>query len=940
MMDYSKTLNLPQTDFPMKASLVTREPDRQAHWDNIDLYQMIREQNKGKNKFVLHDGPPYANGDVHMGTAFNKISKDIIIKFKTMQGWDAPYIPGWDCHGMPIEHKVMGQLNEDKAANRLIVRKACRSYAEKFVNHQKAQFQRLGVLGDWANPYLTMNSHYQATIIKLFGELTKKGYIYRGLKPVHWCLDCQSALAEAEVEYADHVSPSVTVRFELLSGWPKELGQQPQQPVYLPIWTTTPWTLPANRAIAVHPDYDYALIESEGAYYILARELVAANWQAMEKTYQEIGQVKGKLLQGLTCRHPFNDSQVPVITGEHVTVETGTGCVHTAPGHGQEDFMVGKQFNLEVFNPVGPDGRFTAGFPMMQGELVFEANPKIIELLKEKQALLHETKLTHSYPHCWRHRTPIIFRATEQWFMNVDQEHLRETCLAKIEQDVQWHPAVSQNRIKAMVAGRPDWCLSRQRAWGVPVPVFYCEACQEPLLQEAVFNHVEKIVAAESADVWFAKEPAELLPPGVTCQHCQGSTFRKETDILDVWFDSGTSHLAVVSQREELRFPADLYLEGSDQHRGWFQVSLLTSLAATGQAPYRAVLTHGYIVDGEGKKMSKSLGNFISSTEAIKRYGGADILRLWVASENIQNDIRASDEIFKRTVDSYRRIRNSLRFLLGNCHGFKPGLAVAHNELLLMDRYMLHRLAGFVEQMTQAYNQYEFHKLFQLIQNFCATDLSAFYFDVLKDRLYADGQDSLSRRSAQTVLWHILLYLVKLLAPVLVHTADETWETIIKQGLQSRDEDRPSVHLLQLKAIPKGWRDDLLEETWQELFLVRNEVLKQLEAARLNKSIRHSYEAGITLKVRGDKRNLLAKHQQWLPSFFVVSQVILEEAGSAGPELVVTVNPAVGKKCERCWQVLDSVGQDNEHPGLCTRCAEVIRQDYPDQETVKDKVQS
>ncbi len=923
-MDYSKTVNLPQTAFPMKASLVSREPEIQAGWEKMGLYELIRQQAAGKPKFVLHDGPPYANGDVHMGTAFNKISKDIIIKYKSMQGFDAPYVPGWDCHGMPIEHKVVAQLPEEKAANRLVVRKACRSYAEKFVAHQKAQFKRLGVLGDWNDPYLTMNKAYQAAIVRLFGQLAGKGFIYRGLKPVHWCTECQSALAEAEVEYADHTSPSITVRFQVVEGWAQGLGEKPSGPIYIPIWTTTPWTLPANEAIAVHPDLDYALVASEGAYYILADALVEPNWAMLEKPFERLGKVKGQALPGLRCQHPFLDRIVPVITAAHVTVDNGTGCVHTAPGHGQEDFVAGKQFGLEVFNPVGPDGRFTAQFPLMQGQFVFEANEPIIRLLEEKQALMAKAKLQHAYPHCWRHHTPIIFRATEQWFMNVDKDHFRQRLLQAIENEIRWIPEISRNRIAAMVESRPDWCLSRQRAWGVPVPIVYCTACGEPVMEENVFRAIEDVVAKESADAWFEKAVEDLVPQGTACSHCQGTTFRKETDILDVWFDSSASHTAVVAKRPDLHFPADLYLEGSDQHRGWFQVSLLTAMASLEQAPYRAVLTHGYIVDGEGKKMSKSLGNFISSTEAIARYGGADILRLWVASENIQNDVRASDEIFKRMVDSYRRIRNSLRFLLGNLHGFNPAKGIAREQMIPMDQYMLHRLALFAEQMQSSYESYEFHKLFQVLQNFCATDLSAFYFDVCKDRLYADDHESFSRQSAQTVLWHILNHVLRTIAPILIHTAEEAWQELRAQGLVDAAEDRLSVHLLSWRHCPEAWKDQALEQQWQGLFELRTEVMKQLEAARLQKRIRHSYEAAVTIKTRGAKAALSAAHHDLLPAFLVVSEVMLEEAGATAPELTITVTPASGKKCERCWRVLKSVGQRQDHPQLCPRCADVV----------------
>jgi isoleucyl-tRNA synthetase len=929
-MEYRETLNLPKTDFPMKADLVEREPLRQARWLEQDLYARLRERTKGRRKYVLHDGPPYANGDVHLGTALNKISKDIVVRYKALRGFETPFVPGWDCHGMPIEHKVLESLPEADRGDRGKVREECRRYAERFVALQREQFKRLGILGDWDHPYLTMSPDYQATIVRIFGELAVKGFIYRGLKPVYWCTSCQSALAEAEVEYEDLSSPSVTVRFEVGEGWPAGLGDRPSGRIFVPIWTTTPWTLPANRAVAVHPDLTYAWVESEGDHYLLAQDLVAANWQTFGKPYTVRGSVTGRALEGLKLQHPFLALQVPVVLGTHVTLDAGTGAVHTAPGHGQEDFLVGKAYGLEVYNPVGPDGRFTAAFPEMQGEFVFDADARLIELLRSRGALLHAAEVTHSYPNCWRHHRPVIFRATEQWFLNVDRDGFRSRVLDLIHRDVTWVPAAAENRIGAMVEGRPDWCLSRQRIWGVPVPVFYCRDCGEPLLTAEVFQAVETLVRAESADAWFTRPPEQVLPQATACPKCRGTSFRAETDILDVWFDSGVSHAAVLQKRRELKFPADLYLEGSDQHRGWFQVSLLTSAATNGQAPYRSVLTHGYTVDGDGRKMSKSLGNFISAEEGIRRYGGADIVRLWVASENVQSDVRFSDEIFKRVVDAYRRIRNTLRFCLGNLHGFVPADEVKRKDLPEIDRLLLHRLQALTRGVTEACEAFEFHRSYQLLHAFCAADLSAFYFDILKDRLYADAPGSLSRRSAQTVLWRVLNHLVVLVSPFLVHTADEAWEEMRRQGLADAPEAETSVHLATWPSAPKDWEDAPLAAVWDRLFTVRDEVQKLLEDARARKEIGHAYDADVVMRGRGERLSFLASHLGQLAVAFGVSTVRLEESSSAGPELLIKVVPAAGKKCERCWKVLPSVGASPAHPGLCTRCEAVVAPPAPE----------
>ncbi|NTV52812.1 MAG: isoleucine--tRNA ligase [Candidatus Firestonebacteria bacterium] len=923
-MDYRETLNLPKTDFPMKADLTTREPQRQAHWLKLGLYELLHAHGRGRKKYVLHDGPPYANGDVHMGTALNKISKDLVMRYKSMRGFSTPYVPGWDCHGMPIEHKVVEGLPTAEKQDRMRIRQECRKYAAKFVDKQREQFKQLGILGDWEHPYLTMSPEYQATIVRLFGELALKGFIYRGLKPVYWCTSCKSALAEAEVEYEEHTSPSITVRFELVGGWPEALGARPAGKIYVPIWTTTPWTLPANRAVSVHPDFSYALVESEGDYYLLAKELTEANFNQLGKPYRVAAETPGRNLEHLKLQHPFLPLEVPVVLGKHVTLEAGTGCVHTAPGHGQEDFVVGKEYGLEVFNPVGENGVFTSAFAEMQGEFVFKANPKIVALLKERGALLHVTELKHSYPHCWRHHVPIIFRATEQWFLNVNREGFREKVLGLIQNEVTWIPEASRNRIGSMVASRPDWCLSRQRSWGVPLPIFYCRQCGEPLISETVFKKVEELVRAKNADVWFTPEAQSVLSSDTVCAKCGGHEFRQETDILDVWFDSGASHAAVLGLRPELKFPADMYLEGSDQHRGWFQVSLLLSAATLGQAPYRTVLTHGYTVDGNGRKMSKSLGNFITAAEGIKRYGGADILRLWVCSENVQLDVRSSDEIFKRTVDAYRRMRNTLRFLLSNLDGFHPVQAVPVRDLTDMDRLILHKLSILVGESVTACDAFDFYRFFQALHNFCSVDLSAFYFDVLKDRLYADTVKSASRLAAQTTLWHVLSHLVRLLAPVLVHTADEAWEFMGQQGLRDEKDPAESVHLATWLTPPKEWTDETLAVSWERLFEIRAEVQKHLEEARAAKVIGHSYEAEVTIRARGDKRTFLGEHARDLAAFFIVSGVQLGDAASAGADLQIKVEASAAKKCERCWRVLPSVGAHADHPTLCTRCHEAV----------------
>ncbi|MBI4709932.1 MAG: isoleucine--tRNA ligase, partial [Nitrospirae bacterium] len=799
--DYKDTLNLPRTAFPMKANLVQKEQELLNFWEKNSAYQKMQEKDRAKS-YILHDGPPYANGHIHLGHALNKILKDIIVKYKSMQGYYSPYVPGWDCHGLPIEHQVDKESKELRVMShelenseletqnlKLILKKRqlCREYASKFVDIQRKEFQRLGVFGDWGKPYLTMTYSYEASIVREFSRFVEKGYVYKGKKPVHWCPSCVTALADAEVEYADKESPSVYVKFKIKNPSLSTVNCQ-LSTVSFVIWTTTPWTIPANMALALHPHFTYRLVKINDTGLILAEDLIK---DCMEKTgYKEgdysvaEGRWTGAELEGIACLHPWMDREVKTITGEHVTLEQGTGVVHTAPGHGEDDYEMALKYKLEVFAPVDQRGLFTEDVKEFEGQYVFKANAAIIEKLKAINALLGDAGTAmHSYPHCWRCKKPVIFRATEQWFISMEKHDLRKNALAEIE-NVRWVPSWGKDRISGMVKNRPDWCISRQRYWGVPITLFQCKKCKEFVVDKAVLDKTVQEVEAKGADVWFEKSPAELLPSGYKCPKCLSSEFTKEMDILDVWFDSGVSHAAVMEADERLSWPADMYLEGSDQHRGWFQSSLLTSTGARGRAPYRAVLTHGFVVDGQGKKMSKSQGNVISPEEIINKHG-AEILRLWVSAADYKEDMRISKEILDRLVEAYRKIRNTCRFMLGNLYDYDPGTAIKKDSLLEIDRHAMSLLQGLIKKADRAYEDFAFHEVFHSIYNFCVTEMSAFYLDVLKDRLYTFKADSRERKAAQWVLYQILTSLTKMMAPVLPFTAEEIW-----QHLEGKEEGR------------------------------------------------------------------------------------------------------------------------------------------------------
>lgn len=928
MLDYSKTLNLPQTDFPMRANLPAREPEILRFWTETDLYHKKLQRHSKGEKFILHDGPPYANGNIHIGTALNKVLKDIIVKYKSMRGYDAPYVPGWDTHGMPIEHaaiKILG-LNRHEL-NPLDLRRKCREYALKCLDEQREDFKRLGVCGDWDNPYITLRHEYEAEQIKVFGAMAQKGYIYKGLKSVYWCPTCETALAEAEIEYAETKSPSIYVKFPLVD----DKGTLPlgvdRNGVYVVIWTTTPWTMPANVAIALHPDIEYSWVNFGQEIYLLATELIDS--VAKDNGLPEgriLSSLTGRKLEGVLCRHPFLDRQVPIILGEHVTLEQGTGCVHTAPGHGPEDFEIGMRYKLPVINPVDASGHFTAEGGKFQGMSIGEANGPIIAELAAHNTLLGKKNIRHQYAHCWRCKQPIIFRATEQWFASVDG--FRQETLAAIDA-VQWIPAWGRDRIHNMVEDRQDWCISRQRVWGVPIPIFYCQACGEHVINDETIQAVSDLFRKEGSDAWWKYTAEEILPSGFVCPHCGHDKFRKETDIMDVWFDSGSSHAAVLEHHPALRWPADMYLEGSDQHRGWFQSSLLTAVATKGAAPYRAVLTHGFVVDGEGRKMSKSIGNVIYPQEVIKKYG-ADVLRLWVASADYQADIRISNDILKQLTEVYRKIRNTCRFILGNLYDFAPQRdRVPYEELGELDRWVLLRLGQLIEQVSGAYERYEFHVVFHAVHNFCTVDLSAFYLDVIKDRLYTSHSDDKKRRSAQTVMYQVIDALVRMLAPILSFTAEEIWQRMPDSAAIAE-----SVQLVSWPQAQPVWQDAALDDKWQRILAVRDEVNKALEAARQAKTIGNSLEGAVDIYAEGDVLTLLQAMAADLPTIFIVSQVHLHDQLSQAPAnayraanlpLALVVTPAQGAKCERCWMYSETVGQDTAHPTLCKRCAEILR---------------
>ena len=936
MSDYKKTLRLPNTSFPMKANLRQREPETLKRWQDENTYGKMVAANDGAERYVLHDGPPYANGHIHMGTALNKILKDIVVKSRNMQGYRAEYVPGWDCHGLPIEHKVAQELKKKgKELPPLIVRKLCREYAAKWLGVQREEFKRLGVFGTWDDPYMTMKPEYESTTARELGNFMAKGGVVRGKKPVHWCCDCKTALAEAEVEYADHTSPSIYVRFPLNDEKAASLAGVDPASLYIVIWTTTPWTIPDNMAVAVHPDFVYVFARVGEAVYVVARELLEScaakfGWESPEI----LAEVSGRDLEGAVAKHPLYDRPSPVVLADYVTLDSGTGCVHTAPGHGREDFETGVRNGLEIYSPMDDSGRFFKEVEFFAGLTITEATPKVIEKLAEVGNLMARENISHSYPHCWRCKQPVIFRATTQWFISMEAGDLRKKSLDAIRSDVHWVPAWGEERIHGMIESRPDWCISRQRTWGVPIVALICEECDESYYEpEWVMGVVDKFAQHPTGcDYWFEAPIEEIVPEGLTCPRCGAKHFRRETDILDVWFDSGTSFAAVAERRPELGFPADLYLEGSDQHRGWFHSSLLASMGTRGVPPYKTVLTHGYVVDGDGRKMSKSIGNVIAPQEIIDKHG-AEILRMWVSAVNYQEDIRISDEILNRLVDAYRRIRNTSRFLLGNLADFDPAKnAVAPDEMLPLDRYALDLVTSRHLSIQKAYRDFEFHKVYHTLHNLCVTDLSAFYLDITKDRLYVSGEDSPERRSAQTVLWQTMMMMLADMAPVLSFTADE----IHGHLPEAMRPDVDTVFALRFTGMAEGKaaRDAYAEtrKVFELLLGVRGEVTKAIEPLRKDGRIGHSLETAVTIFADETVREALNTPGLDLREFFIVSSVTVAEAEKAPAaayraaefdNLAVTVDSASGEKCQRCWRY-DELGTVAAHPDLCPRCSRVL----------------
>ena len=951
-LDLKKTVNLPKTNFSQKANLAQAEPARLQKWEQLDLYRLILRARAGRDKFIMHDGPPYANANIHFGTAVNKILKDFIVKSRTMMGFDAPYVPGYDCHGLPIETHVEKALEKKgKKKNDLSVetfRRICREHAENALKSQTRDFKRLGILGEWDDPYLTMSNHYEAEIVRMFGRFVERGYVYKGARPVYWCIKDQTALAEAEVEYHQHTSPSVYVKFPLLSDPvlidPALAGRK----VFVLIWTTTPWTLPANLGIAVHPDFEYSAFEYGDEVYIVASELVEAvvSKCGLEAGPNIVARFQGTRLDRLEARHPWIDRPSLLMVGEHVTLggeadaeteldvseaqkkssdsKAGTGCVHTAPGHGHDDFVIGKRYGLDIYCPVDNAGRFTPEVEHFAGMRVFDANDVIVDFMRERGVLLFSEKYEHRYPHCWRCKNPVIFRATPQWFIAMDgvpdgisdgkppSSSLRDAALAEIER-VNWIPAWGVDRMRNMFKGRPDWCVSRQRVWGVSIPVFYCAKCTEAVADPVVINHVADIFERESGDAWYTHEAGDLLPPGYTCKGCGATEWTKESDILDVWFESGVSSIAVLESRDELRWPADVYIEGGDQFRGWFNSSLMVGIAAHDRAPYDTIITHGWTLDAQGRAMHKSAGNAIEPDKVIQQ-SGAETIRLWCASSNYFDDMRASDEILQRVTDAYRKLRNTARFALGNLYGFEPARdTVPDEEMEEIDRWALAELDRVLAEVAKAYEAYEFHNVYRALYNFATVTLSARYFDIIKDRLYTFAPRNKARRSAQTALLRIADALARTLAPILVFTADEIWENL-------PDRSEPSVHIAE---FPKATdlEDPDLAATWTRLFAIRDQVLGELEKARVNKIIGSSLEGKVTITDQGDFLKLLQKYHNDLRYIFIVSQVEVVE----GPPKI-SVSRAEGEKCERCWNYSTRVGESERYPTVCERCVVALEE--------------
>ncbi|PLR84137.1 isoleucine--tRNA ligase [Bacillus canaveralius] len=919
-MEYKDTLLMPKTEFPMRGNLPNREPEIQEHWQEVDIYKQVQERTKGRPMFVLHDGPPYANGDIHMGHALNKVLKDFIVRYKSMSGYNAPYVPGWDTHGLPIEQALTNKGVKRKEMTVAEFRKLCAEYAYQQIDSQRTQFKRLGVRGDWENPYITLEPEYEAQQIRVFGEMAKKGYIYKGLKPVYWSPSSESALAEAEIEYQDKRSPSIFVGFKVKDG----KGVLDTDTEIL-IWTTTPWTIPANLGISVHPDLTYVVVKANGKKYVVAEALLESvtnevGWE----TAEVVKKVTGSELEYVLAKHPIYDRDSLVMLGEHVTTDAGTGCVHTAPGHGEDDFYVGQKYGLGVLNPVDDKGVMTDEAPGFEGLFYDTANKPITEKLEEAGALVKLSFINHSYPHDWRTKKPVIFRATAQWFASI--KDFREDLLDAVE-ETKWVPAWGETRLHNMVRDRGDWCISRQRVWGVPIPVFYAENGDQVITDETI-DHVSALFRKHGSNIWFEKEANELLPEGFSHPGSPNGIFTKETDIMDVWFDSGSSHQAVLEEREDLQRPADLYLEGSDQYRGWFNSSLSTAVAVTGKAPYKGVLSHGFTLDGEGKKMSKSLGNVIVPAKVMNQLG-ADILRLWVASVDYQSDVRVSDPILKQVAEVYRKIRNTFRFLLGNLADFNPAAdAVPFENLREVDQFMLVKLNKLIKNVHDAYENFEFAGIYHAVNNFCTLDLSAFYLDFAKDVLYIEAKDNAERRAIQTVLYESLTALVKLVAPILSHTADEVWAHIPAV-------DEKSVQLTDMPQYRELPNAKELEEKWTAFMKLRNDVLKALEEARNEKVIGKSLTAKVTLFVRDRTKALLDSIDENLEQLFIVSSFEVAGSYEEAPEhalklenAAIVVSKAEGETCERCWVVTPEVGQVPEHPTLCPRCAAVVEKHY------------
>ncbi|PAD39994.1 isoleucine--tRNA ligase [Terribacillus sp. 7520-G] len=915
-MDYKDTLLMPETAFPMRGNLPNKEPKMQQDWEEKNIYQKVQDRTEGRPLFVLHDGPPYANGDLHMGHALNKVLKDFIVRYKSMSGFHAPYVPGWDTHGLPIEQALTKKKVDRKKMTVAEFRRLCAEYALQQIDNQRSQFKQLGVRGDWDNPYITLTKDYEAAQIKVFGEMAKKGYIYKGMKPVYWSPSSESALAEAEIEYQDKRSASIYVAFQVKDG--KNLFEGDEKFI---IWTTTPWTLPANVAISLHPEVTYVVAQVGAEKYVVAEDLLNSVAETLEwNDPQVLKTFKGKEAEYVTTQHPFYDRDSLIILGEHVTTDSGTGCVHTAPGHGEEDFFASQPYKLPIISPLDDKGVFTKEAPGFEGVFYDKANKNITELLEEKGALLKLDFFTHSYPHDWRTKKPVIYRATAQWFASI--KAFRDQIIEQIK-EVEWFPKWGETRLYNMFRDREDWCISRQRAWGVPIPVFYGED-GEPIITEETIQHVSDLFLEHGSNVWFEREAKDLLPEGFTSEHSPNGIFTKETDIMDVWFDSGSSHQGVLENRPELQRPADLYLEGSDQYRGWFNSSLTTAVAVTGKAPYKAVLSHGFALDGKGKKMSKSLGNIVVPSKIMKQYG-ADILRLWVASVDYQSDVRISDEIIKQTSEGYRKIRNTFRFLLANLHDFDPAKdSVAHADMTEVDRYMLAKLSDLIKHVRESYDKFEFADVYSAVLSFCSVELSAFYLDFGKDILYIEAADNPARRSIQTAYYEIVKALVQMLAPILAHTTEEAWSYI-------PGEKAESVQLTDFPEAAAIADHDALLAKWDHFMKVRDDVLKALEIARSEKVIGKSLESKLTIVAKDDETKQLLQGIDNLHQLLIVSEANVVDADPEAADyehVAVRVEKHPADRCERCWVASETVGQDEKHPDLCSRCAKIVEAHY------------